>query len=391
MIAAEVHHQAGRHAEAAGAFGDGLPDAVHFQEEVGPQLSYAASLEAIGEFDRALLVLSRLDGKEFAPMDLNQRKARVEQKRTGGPPGAGPASTGGGPAGPRPPSIHVTTPNELIGVQIASYELLRYVGEGSFAWVFESRHQTLGREAAVKVLKPALSSGEAPRRFLREGRAVAGLKHPHLIEIYDAGDLDGLYYLALEFVKGPTLKKLIADEAPFPAMRAARIGAGILSGLGAAHRKGIVHRDLKPANVLVGKGMQAKVLDFGLARVFDDAGQSATAGYLGTPRYASPEQARGSEVGDAADQYAAGLVIYEMLTGKLPFESKTSLGFLALHAHEPPRPIRDLRADVPPALADAVMRALEKDPRDRHESVGAFERVLATFLGAGKRPPPARS
>jgi serine/threonine-protein kinase len=386
-VAGDVYHQAGRHAEAVEAYKVGLPDVVHFQEQVGAQLNYAASLEAVGDFDLALSVLSRLDGKEFAPMDLNQRKGRVDQKR-GGPGGSGGSGGSGGPQLPRSPSVRVTTPNELIGTQIASYEVLRYVGEGSFAWVFEARHTTLAREAALKVLKPALSSGEAPRRFLREGRAVAGLKHPHLIEIYDAGDVDGLYYLALEFVKGPTLKKLISDEAPFPSMRAARIGAGILSGVGAAHRKGIVHRDLKPANVLVGKGMQAKVLDFGLARVFDDAGQSATAGYLGTPRYASPEQARGSEVGEAADQYAAGLVIYEMLTGKLPFESKTSLGFLALHAHEAPRPIRDLKADVPAPIADAVMRSLEKDPKDRHESVGAFERILATFLGAGKRPPP---
>jgi serine/threonine protein kinase/tetratricopeptide (TPR) repeat protein len=318
-LAGEAHHRAGRHREAAAAFADGLPSVVNFREEVPSQLHYAESLEALGETERALQVLTRLEGKEIAPMDLNQRKGRLEPGRKGPPkgqPAAQPgesatraAASGGAPTpggSPRAAASRIVTPNELIGTALERYELLRYIGEGSFAWVFEARHTTLGREAAVKVLKPGLAMGEAPRRFLREGRAVAGLKHPHLIEIYDGGDVEGLYYLALEFVKGPTLRKLIADEAPFPVARAARIGAGILSGLGAAHKKGIIHRDLKPANVLVGAGMQAKVLDFGLARVFDDAGQSATAGYLGTPRYASPEQARGQEVGEGGGPVRRG-------------------------------------------------------------------------------------
>ena len=194
------------------------------------------------------------------------------------------------------------------------------------------------------------------------------------------GVQDGLCFLALEFIKGPTLKKLIADDAPFPVPRAARLGAGVLSGLGAAHDAGIVHRDLKPGNVLVARGSLVKLVDFGLARVLDDAGQTASGGYVGTPRYASPELARGQDVGPAADQYAMGLIVYEMLTGAFPFSSQTSLGYLQLHAHEPPTSVFDHKANVPPRLGEAVHRALEKDPKDRFPNVQAFERALSVFV-----------
>ena len=278
---------------------------------------------------------------------------------------------------------------DLVGSVLAGYNLLRFAGEGSFAWVYEAQRSEEPREAAVKVLKPNLLSASAPQRFLREGRSLSLLKNPHVISVYEMGELDGLCYLVLEFVKGPTLKKVITDDAPLPIPLACRYGAGILSALGCAHQNGVVHRDLKPANVLIDRrDSRAKVLDFGLALVFDDdeAEDGKPGTYLGTPRYASPEQARGQDVGQAADQYAAGLLLYEMIGGQLPFTSRNSLGYLNLHATEPPRPLRELRKDVPKALEQAIHRALAKKPEDRFPSVKEFEKIVAMFIGRRARP-----
>ena len=416
QMAGDIYLQLGRAKEAAAAYEQGVPEKIHFAEEAPGLLGWVGALEALGEYEKALGLLGRLDGKEFAPRDLAKRKARLQGLREQGaapsgvvhpssrgtPRPAGPSETARGgsatsamPAqpAPAPASAGGTTmaqvsPQLLTGKTLGNYELLRYVGEGSFAWVFEGRHAALGREAAIKVLKPNLASKDAAERFIREGRSLAALKNPHLVEVYDMGEAEGLSYIALEFVKGPTLKKLIADEAPFPIARAARLGAELLDALGAAHKSGVVHRDLKPANVLIGRDTKVKVLDFGLARVFDEGDKSATGAYVGTPRYASPEQARGEEAHEPADQYAAALLIYEMLTGKLPFTSKTTLGYLSLHASEPPKPLLELRPDVPPELAAAIMRALEKNPADRFPTVGELERVVSRFA---TRPRPARS
>ena len=405
LLAGDIQLQLGRPKEAAQAYEQGVPDQLLFAEQVPGLLGWAAALEALGEYDKALSLLGRLDGKEFAPRDLAKRKARIQGLREQG------ASPSGVVTLPVPPSqragmatrasasqslpaqtaspggesstIVQVTPQTLTGKRVGNYELLRYVGEGSFAWVFEGRHASLGREAAIKVLKPNHATKDAAERFIREGQSLAALKNPHLVEVYDMGEEPalGVSYIALEFVKGQTLKKLIADDAPFPVQRAARLGCEILDALAAAHKSGVVHRDLKPANVLIGRDATAKVLDFGLARVFDEGGgdKSASGAYVGTPRYASPEQAKGEEAHEAADQYAAALVLYEMLTGKLPFTSKTTLGYLNLHASEPPRPITEVRPDVPAELAAAIMRALEKDPADRWPSVADLEKVVARY------------
>jgi len=390
----DIHYKAKRYREAAAAYAQGIPDVIHFREQAPHVVNYSSCLAAMGDLPRAIEVLGLLEGKEFAPPDLAKRRSRLEARARGlssSSPSASASASGGSASASARSSASASAgassggsranPGDLVGMTLGPYELLRFVGEGSFAWVYEARDTTApDRLAALKVLKPNLMSGKAPERFTREGRSLAQLRgNQHLIEVFDMGDSNGLYYLALEFVKGPTLKKLIGDEAPFPVPKAARLGVGVLSALEAAHERGVVHRDLKPANVLVDRDSQARVLDFGLARVFDDAAQSASGGYLGTPRYASPEQARGEEVGPAADQYAAALVIYEMLTGKPPFRSKTSLGYLGLHASEAPRPLIDHRKDVPKELADAIMKALEKQPSDRFPSVAAFREVVARF------------
>ena len=395
-LVGDVHYKEGRYDEAKKAYAQGVPETIHFREQVPPALNYVATLEALGEIKQAIEVLERCSAKELAPADMSQRRARLQSKlflagseasSSGSASGSQSASASASSAASAGSKVAsgITKATDLVGTTQGNWELLRFVGQGSFAWVYEGFDKQANRGAAIKVLKPNLTQSNAAKRFLREGTSLAGLKNPHLVEIYDMGDVDGIYYLALEFVKGSTLKKLIADEAPFPYPKAARLGAQILEGVGAAHRKGVIHRDLKPANVLVTREKDAKVLDFGLARVFEEGAKSASAGYLGTPRYTSPEQARGEEVAEAADQYAAGLMVYEMLTGKLPFESNTSLGYLNLHATEPPIPLRQHRPEVPAELEAAVMRALEKQPRDRFPNVGAFAAALKRFT---KRQPP---
>ncbi|MEZ6185525.1 MAG: protein kinase [Planctomycetota bacterium] len=387
VLAAKVHAKAGRHAEAIPLFVEGMEPEVHFAEDVPTLLTYVQSLEAEGLIERGLEALSRLDGKAFAPSDLAQRKQHLQSVARGKVSPA-PSSSGVGPAlsaGSVARSSGVQA-KDLVGSVLAGYTLLRFAGEGSFAWVYEAQRSEEPRVAAIKVLKPMLLSASAPQRFLREGRSLALLKNPHVIRVYEMGELDGLCYLVLEFVKGPTLKKVISDDAPLPIPLACRYGAGILSALGCAHKNGVVHRDLKPANVLIDRrDSRAKVLDFGLALLFDDEGEDGEerrpGAYLGTPRYASPEQARGQEVGEAADQYAAALVLYEMIGGALPFTSRNSLGYLNLHATEPPKPLRELRKDVPKPLEEAILRALAKKPEDRFPSVGEFERVVAAHIG----------
>ena len=392
LLAAKVHAKAGRHNEAIPLFEKGVGSEIFFPEEVPTLLSYVQSLEAEGLIERGLDALSMLDGKAFAPADLAQRKDHLKAVARGG---RSPAASSSGvhgslSAGSVARSSRVQA-KDLVGSVLAGYSLLRLAGEGSFAWVYEAQRSEAPRVAAIKVLKPMLLSASAPQRFLREGRSLAMLKNPHLIQVYEMGELDGLCYLVLEFVKGPTLKKVISDDAPLPIPLACRYGAGILSALGTAHEHGVIHRDLKPANVLIDRrDSRAKVLDFGLALLFEEGEEDADAGkpgaYLGTPRYASPEQARGQEVGEAADQYAAALLLYEMIGGALPFSSRNSLGYLNLHATEPPRPLRELRKDVPKSLEIAILRALSKKPEDRFPTVKEFEKIVAMFIGRRARP-----
>jgi serine/threonine-protein kinase len=183
--------------------------------------------------------------------------------------------------------------------------------------------------------------------------------------------------MAYELVRGSDLESLISSDAPLPLRRASRLGAGMLNALAQAHRKGVLHGDLKPAKVLVGAGTVAKVVDFGLARAFEE--RDGCESYL-DPRYASPEQARGGPTGEASDQYAAAVIIYKMLTGKLPFSSKTPRGFWELHAGKGrPTSIARHRPDLPAPMVEAIMRALSKDVRARFPHVSDFERALAPF------------
>jgi serine/threonine-protein kinase len=195
--------------------------------------------------------------------------------------------------------------------------------------------------------------------------------------------------MALELLAGEGLRKKIAQKIRLPVSESVRIISGTLAGLAAAHAKKMIHRDLKPENILFDGRGRPKVVDFGIAKVVQSKVSTMTGSFLGTPRYASPEQAQGLEATAATDIYACGLVLYEMLSGLSPFQSETPLGYLTKHATAAPTPLRDVAAEIPAPLAAVVMRALEKDPAKRWADADAFRTAVAPFLAY--KDPPTRS
>jgi serine/threonine-protein kinase len=262
------------------------------------------------------------------------------------------------------------------------YRAVNLLGEGGTAWVYTAEHTFLGRTVALKILKPNPAGGtDLAGRFYAEAQAVATLRHPNVIHIYDVGATPGgLFYMALELVRGEGLRKRLERMTRVPVPQAVQVMSGVLQGLALAHSRGIVHRDLKPENILLGQGDQPKVVDFGIAKVVAQTPMTLTGTFLGTPKYASPEQAQGTEATYLSDIYSCGLVLYELLAGRGPFESETQLGFLTKHATALPQPLQNVAKDVPGPLGAAVMRALEKDPLKRWPDAEAFQRAIAPYV-----------
>src|SRR5205085_2046590 len=204
-------------------------------------------------------------------------------------------------------------------------------------------------------------------RFRREAKNAAGLSHPNIVSIYDRGEAEGTYYIAMEYLEGRTLKELIVTKGPTPIHVAIDYTRQMLAALGFAHKNGIVHRDIKPHNVVVGPDGRLKVTDFGIAR--SGASQMTEAGsIIGTAQYLSPEQARGAPVDQRSDLYSVGIVLYEMLTGSVPFTGDTPLEIAMKHLSGVPEPPSKRRPEIPRDLDYVVLRALAKNPHDRYES-----------------------
>jgi eukaryotic-like serine/threonine-protein kinase len=261
------------------------------------------------------------------------------------------------------------------------YRIVRKLGTGGMADVYLAEDQELGRRVAIKILNDRHAADDQfVERFRREAKNAAGLSHPNIVSIYDRGTAEGTYYIAMEYLDGRSLKELIVSRGPAPVKVAVDYARQILAAVGFAHRHGIVHRDIKPHNVLVGPEGTLKVTDFGIAR--SGASQMTEVGsIIGTAQYLSPEQARGSPVDQTSDLYSVGVVLYEMLTGQVPFTGETPLEIAMKHLSEVPKPPSELRPDVPHDLDLVVLRALAKDPAERYqtaEEMGAdLERVLA--------------
>jgi tRNA A-37 threonylcarbamoyl transferase component Bud32 len=276
------------------------------------------------------------------------------------------------------------------------YEIRSLVGQGGIADVFSAFDRVLRRRVAVKVLRESMAGDRrVVARFRREARAAASLGHPNIVSLHDVG-MDGeVPFMVMELVSGETLSDVIWKESPLAAERAAEIGGQVADALSFAHELGLTHQDVKPANIMVSRSGQVKVLDFGIARAWAPALPSDPREVLGTAEYVSPEQAQGLALDGRSDIYSLGNVLYEMLTGRPPFEAETTADVARMHVREKPLPLRRIRPDVPAPLEGIVMRCLEKDPKSRYQRAAQLAADLRRFHASGKgitaTLPPART
>jgi eukaryotic-like serine/threonine-protein kinase len=248
------------------------------------------------------------------------------------------------------------------------YQLAERLGGGETADVWAATDLELDRKVAVKLL----ARGADPTRFRREARAVAALAHPNIATLYDYGEMDGRPFMAFQYLPAGSLEDRLAAGAALPDQDTERIARDLAAGLAYAHAHGVVHRDLKPANVLFDASGRAKLADFGIARVGDEAGLTSAGTVLGTAAYLAPEQAAGEPATPASDVYAFGLILFRMLTGRLPFESRDALELAAMHRDRTPPSVTAFRADPPARLESLTFAALAKSPSDRPRDGGAL-------------------
>src|SRR5258706_15406681 len=256
------------------------------------------------------------------------------------------------------------------------YRILRKRGRGGMANVCLAEDEVLGRRVAIKILNDRYANDDQfVERFRREAKHAAALEHPNIVSIYDRGEAEGTYYIAMEYLDGRSLKELIVQRGPAPVTVSVEYARQILSALRFAHRHGIVHRDIKPHNVLVDAEGRVKVTDFGIARA--GASQMTEAGSIvGTAQYLSPEQARGTTVDQRSDLYSLGIVLYELLTGTLPFNGDTPVEIAMKHLSQTPAPPSQLRPELPHDVDLVLTRALAKDPDDRYQSAEEMDADL---------------
>ncbi|HUF48508.1 MAG TPA: serine/threonine-protein kinase [Vicinamibacterales bacterium] len=285
------------------------------------------------------------------------------------------------------------TPDTRIGTLLAGkYQVESRIGRGGMGVIYRGTHVRLGTPVAIKVISPDLDiDAEVASRFEREARAAASLAHPNIATIHDLGQLDdGTLYIAMEFIEGPTLKALIVRDGPMATDRVGQLVGQVVSALSVAHKRGIVHRDLKPQNVMVTTGPDgremAKLLDFGIAKSLDEGATQLTATglSLGTPQYMAPEQAGGGLVDARSDLYSLGVILYEMLTGVVPFDDPSTPAVLVKHLSAPPPRFAEQRPDLtlPADLEAIALRCLEKEPGRRFQTADELHAAIAAATSA---------
>ena len=276
----------------------------------------------------------------------------------------------------------------VVGEVVAGrYELEELVGTGGMSSVFKARDRLLERRVALKVLHQHYTDDEEyVERFRREARVVAQLSHPNIVTVIDRGEDEGRQFIVFELVEGRTLKELLEEEGRLPVQRALEIALQVARGLAFAHEHGLVHRDVKPQNVILNGDGRAKVTDFGIARSRDIQGVTQTGMVLGTSNYVAPEQAQGGKVDRATDVYSLGVVLFELLTGEVPFPGESFVAVAMRHVNEPAPSVLERRPDVPARVAHAVARALEKDPAARFPTMDAFAAELEACLALEPGP-----
>ncbi len=266
------------------------------------------------------------------------------------------------------------------------YRILDRLGSGGMADVYRAEDIELRRQVALKFLHQRFAEDpEFVERFRREATSAAGLQHPNVVGIFDRGDWDGTPYIAMEYVRGRTLKEIVNDHGALEPRLAANLTIQILTATAFAHRNGIVHRDLKPHNVLVDEDGRAKVTDFGIARA-GASDMTETGSIMGTAQYLSPEQAQGHPVDERSDLYSIGVVFYELLTGIVPFDHESTVTIALKHVSEAPVPPMQVNPAVPPALDAVAMRALRKEPGARYQTADEFIGALQSALSGRAVP-----
>jgi len=283
----------------------------------------------------------------------------------------------------------------LTGTTLGSYQILQEIGRGGMGLVYRAYQPSLNRHVAIKVLPPGLAyDRELVERFLREARAAAKLRHPNIVVIHDVAQQGALYYIVMELIEGQTLAQLIGEQGVLPLARSVRILKQVASALDYAHQGGFIHRDVKPANIFVGPNDHVTLTDFGIAKAASGASLTRTGTLMGTPEYMAPEQASGQRLTPAVDQYALGIVAYQMLSGQVPFHAESPHAVLYQHVQQPPPPL-PARLNLPPGVSAVLGRALAKDPLQRFASTGAFADAFAQAAGgavrAGAAPAAARA
>jgi serine/threonine-protein kinase len=271
---------------------------------------------------------------------------------------------------------------------VGRYEITGELGRGAMGVVYKAMDPTIGRTVALKTMRldvHGLDTQEMVRRFQNEARAAGVLNHPNIVTIYDAGEQDGIFYIAMEFIEGTTLHELLAEKRVLPTDEVVQISRQICRGLDYAHSNGIVHRDIKPANIMITANGTVKIMDFGIAKA---GGQVTNTGQvLGTPNYMSPEQVKGKQLDGRSDLFGLGVILYEMLTGEKPFVGQNVTTIIYKIVNETPITPRDLDVTVHPGLSAVVIKALAKSPDDRYQSGADMVRDLENYKLAG----PARS
>src|SRR5829696_8992844 len=282
-------------------------------------------------------------------------------------------------------SVHGIAPDTVVDER---YKVLNRIGSGGMADVYCAEDLQLGRRVALKLLYRRFAEDEEfVERFRREASSAAGLQHPHVVAVFDRGEFDGTYYIAMEFLEGRSLKQVVRQEGALDPDRAIDLVSQILKAARFAHRRGIVHRDIKPHNVIVDDEGRAKVTDFGIARA-GASDMTETGSIMGTAQYLSPEQAQGHPVDARSDLYSIGVVLYELLTGRVPFDAESAVTIALKQVSEEPVPPSHYNPAVSDQLEDVVMRALQKDPAyrfaDAEEFIVALEQARGIAPGTGE-------
>jgi hypothetical protein len=333
-------------------------------------------------------VESLLRSHNLAGGFLNQTAPRWLAEELATPTAHG--DTAGGPPPGADESLTFLAPSDQPGAlgRLSHYEVLEVLGRGGMGIVLRAVDQKLHRVVAIKVMVPALAAtATARQRFTREAQAAAAVRHDHVIDIYAVEEADGLPYLVMEYVSGPSLQERLDQSGPLGLAEILRIGAQTAAGLAAAHAQGLVHRDVKPANILLENGVErVKLTDFGLARAADDASLTQSGAVAGTPQYMAPEQAAGEPVDHRADLFALGSVLYATCTGRPPFRGATTMSVLKRVCEEPPPPIRDANPAVPDWLAAVIAKLHAKNPEDRFRSAAEVADLLGEHLALLQQP-----